>query len=355
MGVCRSGSSPSMKSMNSGTPASVALPERSSFGMIRSTSTRTVSHSWGVNCFGSYGVPRASASRARAEASRSDSAVHGNAAASGAAAISPTTSRRFMSATPDLVAGAGSPSGSGRLTAAPPSPLRLRLRDCPLPRLGRGLAASPGPRGAPGGEDARGGRGRPSAPDVRTISQRTLFHLIGDVLAGAHRQRENRPRRVLVRLRHKGRAVGEEEVLAVVRLAPAVRHGRLRVVPHAGPAQLVDDGAACGDAVPPLGPRHRREHLTPHVGDQRPEGLLHVLHLLVLVIRPLPVKPEDRNPPPIHHAWVDLAVAVLVGDHLAAAREADRRAVVAPVVVLQLLAVAAAGGVAMNPAQEVVG
>src|SRR5256885_2845279 len=59
-----------MKSMNSGTPASVALPERSSLGMIRSTSTRTVSHSWAVNCFGSYVVPRASASRARADASR---------------------------------------------------------------------------------------------------------------------------------------------------------------------------------------------------------------------------------------------------------------------------------------------
>src|SRR3989442_9959581 len=133
--------------------------------MIRSTSRRTVSHSWAVNCFGSYGVPRASASRARADASRTDSAVHGNAAARGAAAIRLTTSRRFMSATPHLVsrdrigAGAGSPSGSGRLTAAPPRPLRLRLRDCPLSALGAVSRRVRG-RGAPPEAKTRGGDGR---------------------------------------------------------------------------------------------------------------------------------------------------------------------------------------------------
>jgi hypothetical protein len=38
--------------MNSGTPASVALPERSSLGMIMSTRMRTVFHSWGLKNFG---------------------------------------------------------------------------------------------------------------------------------------------------------------------------------------------------------------------------------------------------------------------------------------------------------------
>src|SRR5256886_12467999 len=330
-GVCRSGSSPSMKSMNSGTPASVALPERSSLGRIRPPSTRTVPHSCGVNCFGSYGTPRASASRARADASRTDSAAHGNPAASGAPAIRPTTSRRFMSAIPDLVcrdrivAGAGSPSGSGRLTAAPPRPSRLRLR------------------------------GSPSAPDVRRFSQRALSDLIGDVVAGPHRQRENRPRRLLGRLRHERPAVGDEQVLTVVCLAPAVRHGGLGVVPHARTAELVDDDPAGGDAVPLFGARHRREYLTAHLGDERPERLLHVLHLLVLVIRPLPMKPEHRDAPSIHHAWVDLAVAVVVGDHLAAAREADRGAVVAAGVVPQLLSVNAPGGGGGEAAPETPG
>ena len=45
MALCRAGWSTIMKSMNSGTPASVALPDFSSFGMIRSTSRLTVAHS----------------------------------------------------------------------------------------------------------------------------------------------------------------------------------------------------------------------------------------------------------------------------------------------------------------------
>ena len=63
MAVCRRARSASpvtagasiTKSMNSGTAASVALPERSSFGMMRSTSTRTVAHSCGVKNFGLNG------------------------------------------------------------------------------------------------------------------------------------------------------------------------------------------------------------------------------------------------------------------------------------------------------------
>src|SRR5213592_1567926 len=75
----------------------------------------------------------------------------------------------------------------------------------------------------------------------------------------------------------------------------------------------------------------------------------HVLHLLVLVVGPLPMEPRNGDAPPVYHVRVDLAVAVVVGDHFAAAREADRGAVVAAVVVLELLAVAAPGGVTLNP------
>ncbi len=45
------------KSMNSGTSASVALPERSSFGITRSARRRTVDHSWAVKNFGAKAVP----------------------------------------------------------------------------------------------------------------------------------------------------------------------------------------------------------------------------------------------------------------------------------------------------------
>ena len=41
-----------MKSMKAGTPASVALPDFSSFGMMMSTSTLTVAYSCAVKNFG---------------------------------------------------------------------------------------------------------------------------------------------------------------------------------------------------------------------------------------------------------------------------------------------------------------
>ena len=55
--VWRRGSSVIMKSMNAGTPASVALPDRSSLGMMRSTSTLTVAYSCAVKNFGLNGAP----------------------------------------------------------------------------------------------------------------------------------------------------------------------------------------------------------------------------------------------------------------------------------------------------------
>src|SRR5438045_910860 len=79
----------------------------------------------------------------------------------------------------------------------------------------------------------------------------------GVVIRGTPRHRENRPRRILVRLRHKRPAVGAEEVLHVVRLAVAVEH-RLRFVrAHADTTELVDDRAAGGQSVP-----GRRRHLS---------------------------------------------------------------------------------------------
>src|SRR2546422_6310210 len=73
---------------------------------------------------------------------------------------------------------------------------------------------------------------------------------------------------------------------------PLSRSRRPGFFPQARPAELVDDGPAGREPVSLFGGRHRREHLASHLGDQRPEGLLHVLRLLVFVVRPLPVEPQ---------------------------------------------------------------
>jgi hypothetical protein len=64
------------------------------------------------------------------------------------------------------------------------------------------------------------------------------------------------------------------------------------------------------------------------------------------------VKAEHRYSPPVDDRGIELTIRVRVGNHLTATRKADRRAVVLPVVVLELLAVAAARWIALDPAHE---
>ena len=82
-----------MKSMNSGTAASVALPDRSSRGMMMSTSTPMVAHSCALKNLGLYGVAvfRAAVCAACACvcACCASASVHAKPAAAGAAAEQP--------------------------------------------------------------------------------------------------------------------------------------------------------------------------------------------------------------------------------------------------------------------------
>ena len=57
--------------------------------------------------------------------------------------------------------------------------------------------------------------------------------------------------------------------------------------------------------------------------DDLQEGLQHVRGLAGLVLAPLPVEAQHRDAPLVLHLRVELGVAVLVRDHLAAAVEAD--------------------------------
>ena len=102
MATCRCGWSIIMKSMNCGTPASVALPDRSSRGMIRSTSTVTVAYSCAVKNFGLNGVARfAACARAASACSRAccaSAGVQTSAAANGADVTMRSAARRVIGA-----------------------------------------------------------------------------------------------------------------------------------------------------------------------------------------------------------------------------------------------------------------
>ena len=179
------------------------------------------------------------------------------------------------------------------------------------------------------------------APESGLTQLASALPLLGDVLRRPHRQRQDRPGAVLVGLRDERAGVGDEHVPASCAwqfLFSTDVDGSLpmRVTPTSW--MMRPPGL---DAVALLRGRHRRHRRAAHLGDDRAEGLLHVLDLLVLVVAPLEVEAQHRDAPLVDHGRIDLAVAVRVGDHLAAAGEVDRGAVEPAVVVLQLLAVAA--------------
>src|SRR5439155_3248462 len=61
--------------------------------------------------------------------------------------------------------------------------------------------------------------------------------------------------------------------------------------------------------------------------DHARRRLVHVARLVELDVRPLPVEAQDGDAVAVDHAWIELAVAVLVREHLAPAGEAHDRAV----------------------------
>src|SRR5207244_12639237 len=85
-----------------------------------------------------------------------------------------------------------------------------------------------------------------------------------------------------------------------------------------------------------------------------PEGLLHVLRLQILVLAEREMEAQHRNAELIDHVRIDVTVAIVVGNHLAASGKADGRRVVFAIVVLELLAVAAGSVDAMDPAEDAV-
>src|SRR5258706_4198306 len=272
-----------MKSMNSGTRASVALPDRASRGSTMSASSRTVAHSWALKNFGVKGP---------------------------ALAALPASFRACSCAVWAWASVRAKPGANG----AEPRSFRIPRRPMSLMRL----------------------------RSFRRSSQAALLPVIGDVLGRAHGQGEDGRAVVLVGVRDEGPRVGHEHVPGIVGLAPLVQDGGPGAVAHPGGPRLVDDLAARLDAEALLLGGHRGEDGAPDLLDDLAGHQVGVAHLLRLGVRPLPVETKDRDAPAVHHVGIQLAVAVLVGDHLAPGREADEGAVEPAVVVLQGLAVASA-------------
>src|SRR5438309_3786353 len=114
----------------------------------------------------------------------------------------------------------------------------------------------------------------------------------------------------------------------------------------------MDDAAAIRKTVHLLFRRHRIKCCPSELMDDPSESVLHVFRLLDLVIRPLPVKAKHRDSILVHDAGIDLAVAIVICDHLAAAREGDDGSPELAVVGFETFSIASHAVVAFDVAHE---
>src|SRR5438094_4778594 len=84
--------------------------------------------------------------------------------------------------------------------------------------------------------------------------------------------------------------------------------------------------------------------LASHSLDDGCEGLLHVPRLLPFIVCPFKVKPQYRDAPFIHNVWVNLTVAMMVGNHFSASGKSHESTVIFASTLFQFFSIAVPGG-----------
>src|SRR5579859_1644433 len=82
------------------------------------------------------------------------------------------------------------------------------------------------------------------------------------------------------------------------------------------------------------------DHRAPGRFDDGPKSILHILRHFQLVVTPLEVEAQHRDPPFIHHHRIDLTVRVGVGNHFSSSGETNEVAIFAADVLLERRAIA---------------
>src|SRR6266478_3995595 len=175
----------------------------------------------------------------------------------------------------------------------------------------------------------------------RMRSQVAFLGFVEQMIGGAPGEGHDGERRVFVRIGDERRAVHDEKIFDVVGPAEAIEDGGLRIGAHPGGADLVDDFSAFVNAKGILAVDGSLGAVfTAGSFDDGAESVLHVFGLAKFVFRPLEMEAQNGNAPLVHDFGIDFAVGVGVGEHFAAAREADGGAVDLAAALLQGCAVA---------------
>ena len=155
------------------------------------------------------------------------------------------------------------------------------------------------------------------------------LRLLGDVVARPPREREDRPRRILVGLRDERPPSATKRFFTSCAWQFALTTDVFGSLPMRAPPSSWMIVPAGGDAVAALlSSACAIEHRAAHLGDERAEGLLHVLHLVELVVGPLPVEAEHRNAELVDDVAGRSRSTCRRSGSSRRGREADRRAVI---------------------------
>src|SRR5580692_891745 len=158
--------------------------------------------------------------------------------------------------------------------------------------------------------------------------QIAFLRFIEQVLGRAPGQRHDRKGWILVGVGDERRAIHDENILYIMRLAEAIQHGTFRVGAHPRRANLVDDLSTCGNAEGTIAADGSLGFVDATRGfDDGAKSFLHVLGLANFVLAPLEMKAQNGDAPFIDNVRVDLAVGVWIRNHFAPPGHANARAI----------------------------
>src|SRR5262245_7379863 len=131
-------------------------------------------------------------------------------------------------------------------------------------------------------------------------------------------------------------------------LAEGVDCRHARIVAHPHRSYFVDDGSRDRNTVAFSLGSAEANNFTTHGFDDFGEGTFHVARLFPFVIGPLEVEAQHGDSPFVDNLWIDLTIAMVVGNHLTTTGKAHRGAIFPADSFFQTLAVPVLSGVPME-------
>src|SRR5260370_30778072 len=171
--------------------------------------------------------------------------------------------------------------------------------------------------------------------------QASVFRLFEQIFRSAPGKCHDGQSWIFVWIRNQRRAIRNEYVFHVMRLAVSVQHAGFRIGSHPRGANFMNNLSAWqnSERILPVNPGTRFVCSTHHFDDEF-ECLLHVFGLPQFVFCPLEVKAQHPNSPLVHFVRIQFAIGIRIRHHFASPGKSHRRSIDLPRPPFQLRSVA---------------